>query len=51
VQQLLEPQLVDLVDDYEQELVVLLGAGSLRAEDLVQCEVAVVVDGGARWHV
>jgi hypothetical protein len=39
VQQLLEPELVDLVDDDEQELVVLGGARALGAQDLVETEV------------
>jgi hypothetical protein len=39
VQQLLEPELVDLVDDDEQELVVLGGARALGAQDLVEAEV------------
>src|SRR5204862_2254687 len=39
VEQLLEPQLVDLVDDDEQELVVLVGAWALGAEQLVDRQV------------
>ena len=39
VEQLLEPQLVDLVDDDEQQLVVLVGARPLGAEHLVEGEV------------
>jgi hypothetical protein len=39
VDQLLEPELVDLVDDDEENLVVLVGARPLRAEDLLQREV------------
>ena len=39
VQELLEPQLVDLVDDDEQELVVLVRARALGAQDLVEREV------------
>jgi hypothetical protein len=30
VEHLLEPQLVDLVDDYEQQFVVRIGLGSLK---------------------
>jgi diguanylate cyclase (GGDEF)-like protein len=45
VQQLLEPQLVDLVDDDEQHLVVLVRPGLLGLEQLVQPEVAGVGDG------
>ena len=39
VEELLEPQLVDLVDHDEQQLVVLVGARALRAEHLVEGEV------------
>jgi hypothetical protein len=39
VQELLEPELVHLVDDDEEDLVVLVRAGPLRAEQLVQCQV------------
>ena len=46
--QLLEPQLVDLVDDDEQRLIVLFGAGPLRAEDLAQCQIGAVVESGGR---
>jgi diguanylate cyclase (GGDEF)-like protein len=45
VQQLLEPQLVDLVDDDEQHLVVLARPGLLGREQLVQPQVAGVADG------
>jgi diguanylate cyclase (GGDEF)-like protein len=45
VQQLLEPQLVDLVDDDEQHLVVLVRPGLLGPEQLVQPQVAGVSDG------
>ena len=45
VEQLLEPQLVDLVDDDEQQLVVLVRAWSLGAEHLVEREVAAVGEG------
>ena len=49
VQDLLEPELVDLVDDDEQQLVVLgaVGARLLQAEQLVNLQVGVVGDGGA----
>ena len=36
VEELLEPELVHLVDDDEEDLVVLVGARPLRAEDLVE---------------
>src|SRR3984957_16328146 len=49
VQQLLEPQLVDLVDDDEQHLVVLGRPGLLRREQLVQPQVAGVGDGPSDW--
>ena len=39
VQELLEPELVDLVDDDEEELVVLGGAWVLGAQDLVETEI------------
>ena len=39
VEELLEPQLVDLVDDDEQQLVVLVGARALGAEHLVEGQV------------
>ena len=42
VQDLLEPQLVDLVDDHEQQLVVLAGARCLRGQQVVQTQVAAV---------
>ena len=41
VQQLLEPELIDLVDDDEQELVVLGGARALGAQDLVEGQLRV----------
>jgi hypothetical protein len=44
VEELLEPQLVDLVDDDEQELVVLLGAGDLARQELIEAQVARVRD-------
>ena len=51
VQQLLEPQLVDLVDDDEQHLVVLGRPGLLRREHLVQPQVTGVGDGlGHGWR-
>src|SRR5262249_38687751 len=46
VDQLLEPQLVDLVDDDEQDLVVLLGVGPLRPQHLVERQVGAVGQGG-----
>ena len=48
VQHLLEPELVDLVDDDEEQLVVLgpVGARLLEVEELVDVEVAAVGDGG-----
>jgi hypothetical protein len=46
VEELLEPQLVDLVDDDEQQLVVLVGPWSLRPEHLVQRQVRAVGHGG-----
>ena len=47
VQQLLEPQLVDLMDDDEQQLVVLgtVGPRLLQREELVQLQVVRVGDG------
>jgi hypothetical protein len=39
VEQLLEPQLIDLMDDDEEDLVMLARAGALRPEDLVEGEV------------
>ena len=39
VEQLLEPQLVHLVDDDEEDLVVLVRARPLGAEDLVEREI------------
>ena len=45
MQQLLEPQLVDLVDDDEQHLVVLGRPGLLSREQLVQPQVVGVGDG------
>ncbi len=45
VQQLLEPQLVDLVGDDEQHLVVLGRPGLLGREQLIQAQVAGVGDG------
>ena len=39
MQKLFGPELVDLVDDDEQELVVLGGARALGAQDLVETEV------------
>ena len=39
VDQLLEPELVDLVDDDEEDLVVLVRCRPLRAEDLLEREV------------
>jgi hypothetical protein len=45
VQKLLEPELVDLVDDDEQEFVVLGGARALGAQDLVETEVRRVREG------
>ncbi len=45
VQQLLEPQLVDLVDDDEQHLVVLARPGLLRRKQLIEPQVAGVGDG------
>jgi hypothetical protein len=39
VDHLLEPQLVHLVDDDEEELVVLVGPGTLGREDLVESEI------------
>ena len=46
VEELLEPQLVDLVDDDEQQLVVLVRAGALCAEHLVEREVGRVGQRG-----
>ena len=46
MQQLLEPQLVDLVDDDEEQLVVLLGARALRAQDVVERQVGRVGQRG-----
>ena len=48
VQELLEPQLVDLVNDDEEHLVVLgpLRARLLQREELVDAQVAAVGDGG-----
>ena len=60
VEQLLEPQLVDLVDDDEQQLVVLVRARPLGAEHLVERQVAGVGQRGVagrgirhrrRWYV
>ncbi len=60
VEELLEPQLVDLVHDDEQQLVVLVRAGSLGAQDLVERQVPRVGQGGiagrgirhrVRWYV
>jgi hypothetical protein len=48
VQQLLEPQLVDLVDDDEQHLVVLARPGLLGGEQLIEPQVAGV--GNAFSH-
>ena len=48
VQQLLEPQLVDLVDDDEQHLVVLGRPGLLRREQPVEPQVIGVADGALR---
>jgi diguanylate cyclase (GGDEF)-like protein len=48
VQQLLEPQLVDLVDDDEQHLVVLGRPGLLRREQPVEPQVIGVGDGALR---
>jgi len=45
VQQLLEPQLVDLVDDDEQHLVVLTRPGLLRRQQLIEPQVSGVGDG------
>ena len=45
VQQLLEPQLVDLVDDDEEHLVVLVRLRLLRGQQLVQPQVAGIGDG------
>ena len=39
VQELLEPELVDLVDDDEEEFVVVGGAWVLGAQDLVETEI------------
>ncbi len=44
VDQLLEPELVDLVDDDEEDLVVLVRPRALGAEDLLEREVRGVVD-------
>src|SRR4051794_31449700 len=44
VQQLFEPELGDLVDDDEQQLVVLLGAWALGRQQLVEGEVGRVRD-------
>ena len=48
VQQLLEPELVDLMDDDEEELVVLRSCRSrlLQREQLVDLQVARIRDGG-----
>jgi hypothetical protein len=46
VQQLLEPQLVDLVDDDEQHLVVLVRPRALGAEHLVQRQIGAVGQRG-----
>jgi hypothetical protein len=46
VQQLLEPELVDLVDDDEQQLVVLVGTRSLRGEHIIEREVRRVGERG-----
>jgi hypothetical protein len=40
VEDLLEPQLVDLVDDDEQDLVVLVRLGPLEGEELVERQIA-----------
>ena len=52
MQDLLEPQLVDLMDDDEQRLVVLgtLGERTLEREQLVELEIARVRDGHGRQY-
>jgi hypothetical protein len=52
VQDLLEPELVDLVDDDEQHLVVFgpVGARTLEVQQLRDAEVGGVVDGLGRGH-
>ena len=45
VQQLLEPELVDLVNDDEEDLVVFVGAWLLQLEELVDLQIAAVGDG------
>jgi hypothetical protein len=47
VQDLLEPQLVHLMDDDEQQLVVRVGRGALAGEQVVQAQVASVRPRGA----
>ena len=42
VQDLLEPQLVDLMDDDEQQLVVRVGRRALAGQQIVQAQVAAV---------
>ena len=49
VQDLLEPQLVDLMDDHEQHLVVFIGSRTLAAEQLIEAEIAAV--GGAHGTI
>jgi hypothetical protein len=53
VQQLLEPQLVHLVDHDEQHLVVFIGSGALRGEDLVERQVGRVGQRGglSTWEL
>jgi hypothetical protein len=54
VQDLLEPQLVDLVDDHEQQLVVLVGRRCLAGQQVGQAQVTAVgqrLSGRCRWGV
>ena len=50
VDELLEPELVDLVDDDEQDLVVLVGVRPLGAEDLLERQVGRIRQGLVDAH-